>query len=443
MRLMITRIKELWHNITQKSLRSLYELLFGNETRKGLLIHLAYFFILLCLIFICKRGGFSFWPDLLATVAAFLISAIFVYLSRLLLQSFEDKQKVNYDDSFMEKLYGALPEGQEGEAEAGYHRQFKLGDDICQVYYDCCLDVSSFTDEFSAEIKDDPEKKFELNQFVRENSLEILKAHENSNFNNWDTLRLDGYEIKDNHLVIKTSRSNYISHMLTNRAVDFKIADQISLRKLFEYRDKLSTLESSVFSNHLGMIGMIVLNNGYTLFPHRGNSSTISKNMITSGVAKPMLLKKNPDRSLSSGPIKVPFEDFMLNALPDAMKISADSLSRYDVSIRFLGFGRDVYEGGKPSFFYLINVDMSVNDYFQCHKDFVESDKTTKVDHNKKVYVVKYDSIRWHKRGSFLSFFYLKSPDGKLKEKYIQPEKNLLCNLYHYNRFLNNIGQSE
>lgn len=111
MKLMITRIKELWHNITQKSLRSLYELLFGNETRKGLLIHLAYFFILLCLIFICKRGGFSFWPDLLATVAAFLISAIFVYLSRMLLQSFEDKQKVNYDDSFMEKLYGALPEG--------------------------------------------------------------------------------------------------------------------------------------------------------------------------------------------------------------------------------------------------------------------------------------------------------------------------------------------
>ena len=89
-----------------------------------------------------------------------------------------------------------------------------------------------------------------------------MKAHENSNFHNWDTLRLDGYDIKDDHVVIKTSRSNYISHMLTNRAVDFKIADEISLRQLFEYREKLTPLESSVFSNNLGMIALIMLNYG-------------------------------------------------------------------------------------------------------------------------------------------------------------------------------------
>ena len=226
--------------------------------------------------------------------------------------------------------------------------------------------------------------------------------------------------------------------MLTNRAVDFKIADEISLRQLFEYREKLTPLESSVFSNHLGMIALIMLNDGYTLFPHRSNSSTISKNMVTSGIARPMLLKKNPDHSLSSDPTKVPFKDFMLNSLPDAMKISACSLAGYGVDIRLLGFGRDVYEGGKPSLFYLIRVDMSVGQYFECHEKFVESDMSAKVDHNKKVYVVKYDTIRWHRRGSFLSFFYLKSSHSKLREKYIQPEKNLLCNLYHYTRFLKN-----
>ena len=435
---MITGIKEIWHNVTQHILRSLYELLFGNEARKGALIHFAYLCILVFLIFLCTKGEFSFWPDLLATVAAFLISAIFIYLSRSLLQSFEDRQKVNYDDSFMKELYGGLSESAEGEAETGYHRQFMLGDDICQVYYDCCLDTSSYGDDFSVVIEDHPEKKFVLDKFIRENCLEIMKAHENSNFHNWDTLRLDGYELKDSNVVIKTSRSNYISHMLTNRAVDYKIADELSLRQLFEYREKLTPLESSLFSNHLGMIGMIMLDGGYTLFPHRGKTSTISKNMITSGVAKPMLLKKDPECSLSSGPSKVPFEKYMLNALPDAMKITPDSLAGRNVSVRFLGFGRDVYEGGKPSLFYLIRVNMSVDEYFACHKQFTDSGKATKMDHNKKVYVVKYDTIRWHRRGSFLSFFYLKSSGARLKEKYIQPEKNLLCNLYHYTRFLKN-----
>ena len=36
---MITRIKEIWHNVTQHILRSLYELLFGNEVRKGALMY--------------------------------------------------------------------------------------------------------------------------------------------------------------------------------------------------------------------------------------------------------------------------------------------------------------------------------------------------------------------------------------------------------------------
>ena len=126
----------------------------------------------------------------------------------------------------------------------------------------------------------------------------------------------------------------------------------------------------------------------------------------------------------------------MLNALPDAMKITLDSLDAHSVSIRFLGLGRDVYEGGKPSLFYLIRVNMSVDEYFACHKQFTDSETKTRIDHNKKVYVVKYDTIRWHRRGSFLSFFYLKSSGARLKEKYIQPEKNLLCNLYHYTRFL-------
>lgn len=431
---MITRIKELWHNLAHKFLQSIYELLFGNEVRKGVLIHVAYFFILSFLVFICVRTGLKFWEDFLATVAAFLISAIIIYICRTLLQYFEDSQKVHYDDSFMKQLYGAIDDNVTDDSEKGYHRQFRLGEGICRVYYDCCLDTSTYNGVFTVSIDDDPDKIYEPPQFVRDNVLEIMKAHENSYFGNWDTVRLDGYEIIGSKLIARTSRSTYFSHLLTNRAIDYRIAEQISLRQMFEYRDKLSSLETSIFSNHLGMLGIIVLDGGYTLFPHRANSSTISKNMITSGLAA-ALIHEEPSRSLSSSSTEAPFKDFILKKLPAAMKIPeeclyGDNSLKHEVSVRFLGFGRDVYEGGKPSFFYLIRVKMSVEEYFACHDLYKDSDET-KIDRNKKVYVVKYDTIRWHKQGSFLSFMHLTSPDSRLKEKYVLPEKNLLCNLYH------------
>lgn len=438
---MITRFKEVWHNLTTKMFHGLYKVLFVNEARKSFLIHLAYGFILLSLFIISACFDLSFWADLLATLAAFLISAIFIYIFRFLLVSFEDRQKVNYDDSFMKDLYGVIDDTSKGEAECGYHRQFYLGDDICQVYYDCCLDTSTCGNDLSVEISDDPDKKFLPPQFVMENSLEIMKAHENSKIENTDTLRLDGYELKDNKLIIKTSRSNYIYHLLTNRAVDYKIADEFSLRQLFEYRCRLSSLESSVFSNHIGLIGLIMLNDGYTLLPHRSSKSTMSKNMVTSGIAKPMILD-NSDLSFSTPVSEVPFKEYLLGLLPGSMKICAESLEAHTHSVRFLGFGRDVYEGGKPAFFYLINVNMSVDEYYAYRKTYSEQDSKLKVDSDKKIYVVRYDTIRWHRQGGFISFL-RRNPYKMEKEKYIQPEKNLLCCFYHYQRYLDSIGGSE
>ena len=432
---MITRIKEIWHNFAQKFLQSIYELLFGSDVRKGVLVHVAYFLILFFLVFFCVKNGLDFWQDLLATVAAFLISAIFIYVFRNLLQYFEDRQKVHYDDSFMKQLYGAIDDNITDEAEKGYHYQFMLGEGMCRVYYDCCLDTSSNDGGFTVSIEDDPNKMYEPPQFIRDNVLEIMKAHENSYFNNWDTVRLDGYEIIGNKLIARTSRSTYFSHLLTNRALDYRIDEVVSLRQMFEYRDRLSSLETSVFSNHLGVLGVIVLDGGYTLFPHRANSSTISKNMITSGLAV-ALIHKETARSLSISSTEVPFKDYILKNLPDAMKIPGNCLydghdnPKHKVSVRFLGFGRDVYEGGKPSFFYLIRVKMSVEEYFAYHDQYKDSSEA-RIDRNKKVYVVKYDTIRWHKQGSFLSFMHLTSPNARLKEKYVLPEKNLLCNLYH------------
>ena len=225
--------------------------------------------------------------------------------------------------------------------------------------------------------------------------------------------------------------------MITNRAVDYMIDGNVSLRQIYEYKSKLSPLAQSKFSNHLALIGMIVLNDDYVLFPHRTTKSTISKNMITSGIAVPFKLDQ-ADVNLSCDETETPFEDFIFDGLASAMKIKRSDLKRYNVKIQLIGVGRDVYEGGKPSFFYQIRIDdMSSDDYLSKTRAYLSnSSKEENLDSNKRIYVVKFKSLVWHKDKSLLTFKAKVRPGKILKHKLcLRPEKNLLANLYHYIKF--------
>ena len=358
--------------------------------------------------------------EILKNAVAFLVSIVFFNMCKFIFQTLEDRKKVAYNNDILEKMYSNA-----------YLCNFIINGTACKFYYDECWG-SKGDKEYEFIVMDDPSKQFELTDFIKNHKMEILKAHENSHFVNMDTVRLDDYEVSEsgqNTLKLITSRSTYISHLATNRAVDFIIADIISLRQKYEYRPTLTPLKHSVFSNHIGIIGMVILNDNYTLLPHRSSTSTISKNMITSSIAMPLLPDISiVDKSTTNG---TPFESYIRKSLPSAIKVHDNFLKDTEVTIKIIGLGRDVYEGGKPSCFYLINIDKSSTEYLEAKSEHLKhGEKEKAFDNNKEIYVVPYNSIKWQENGELLIFNTQKS-DGVFVEKFARPERNLLCNLYH------------
>lgn len=407
--------------------RKLVDFFFESDEKKNkmkILLCLVCLAGLLLPIFLHEGANafFSVGGEVIKTLCAFLLSAIAFLGTQIFFKYIEDRQKVHSDNDQLEKMYGTA-----------YRHDFLLNGSFCSVYHDSCWTANTEKTEFR--VDDDPNKMFIPDEFIRGNELEILKAHGGSVFNNWETVRLDDYMVvqEDNTrcLTLNTSRSTYLAHMITNRAIDYKIAGVISLRQKYEFAKALTPLSKSAFSNHLGLIGLVVLTGGeekYMLFPHRGSTGTISKNMITSGVAMPLLAEGNIGFKDD-----VPFKSYIFERLQDAMKVGHDFLESDDVKISMIGLGRDVYEGGKPSCFYIIEVEKAVEEYYKAFKKYRETDGASKLDYNKTVYVAHLDSIMWQKHGEMLSFIPY-SPNGEGRRMNVVPEKNLVCNLLHYVR---------
>ena len=143
-------------------------------------------------------------------------------------------------------------------------------------------------------------------------------------------------------------------------------------------------------------------------------------------------------RNFSSKGKNAVFEDYIYDRLASAMKIDRSGLSKDDVDIQLIGAGRDVYEGGKPSCFYQITIkNMDSKEYLVKTKKFLSSNRHEEVlDSNKRVYVVDFKTILWHKDKSLLTFKVKREPDKAPDLRLsLQPEKNLIANLYHYIRF--------
>lgn len=58
-----------------------------------------------------------------------------------------------------------------------------------------------------------------------------------------------------NTFTITTGRTNYYKSLVTNRAIDYALAEGISVRELLECGPFIHSLKTSSLSNHLGFNG--------------------------------------------------------------------------------------------------------------------------------------------------------------------------------------------
>ena len=381
----------------------------------------------------------SVWPNfkdiyvnLIASLLGFLLGALFLGALGRKLNKREDQQKVCYDDAVLEKQYGEKyrlrfplhPDGKMalrekisysytpadgGFWDRGWHRVKKTisriryffiafwpylltRSDHARVYAEPLLKTG---DNWA--VKDNPETVFEPSEYIRSMTPDIMTAHGNSMRGNASakTFRLKDCREEKGKKILETTRGTYLAHLLTNRAIDYQIRGKVSLRELYENTNCLTPLPESEFANHIGVNALVFLEDRkYILLPERDNTGTIAKEMLTASLATRL---KRDDMSAQMTREYIE-KDAVLNYLAEAIEVHQDWLDgQKGVSVRFLGLARDIYEGGKPTLFYAVNLSRcTAAEYMEEHFSYKSENPTdpNTIDRVKHIHVALWHTVR-------------------------------------------------
>ena len=320
------------------------------------------------------RADKTIWEELAVNLLATVIGLFTAYLLYRVIFLFahrnEDKNKVSYANADMWKQYNTH-----------YLHWFKLHKDaLFAVYCEELLRAGTFTE---LQIDDYPDEFFELDPFIKSNFFELIEAHAMSDTTRSVTVRLkEVVHPKGNNLaVIRTMRSTYLSHLLTNRALDYELKPEMTIRSLFENSDTLIPPQRSRMSNHFGINALVFLkdekegNEKWLLLPHRGPRATVAKNKVTASIATRLKMETQPGKYAGKLQPKYVQKDCIFDSIADAIQIPEKWVinNHNKINIQFLGLSRDIYEGGKPTLFYTVHLDMNLDGYTKLHKDFKDT----------------------------------------------------------------------
>ena len=396
-----------------------FVLFFKKTNSIKYIVEILFFLLILAsLLYLATKDVMS---NVFGAIVGFLVSSLFLYTFKVIGGRLEDMLKVSDDTEALLKIYNG---------KADYKKQVTIGGTSIDFIYDDVLAQA----EGPFFVEDHPEKQFALDDFILENYDRIFSAHSNSAKKNFRTIRLDNYDPETKTFYL--SRSNYFNHLVTNRAVDFRLFENISLRDIYEYGPRLTPLTETKMSNHIGINALVFLEDGRLLLPRRRGDSTISKNQITSSIA---VMLNFPNEYSNDPQSAVITADYLLRTniiknLSDRVKLPANALDENQIDIRFLGFGRNIYEAGKPQFYYAVVLQgIDTQTYYRLREEYFEEQRRKNIkeflDVDKCMYAADLRSFRFRKEKIR---FYEYNPQNKKKLVTVTCEKSFLCNLWHY-----------
>jgi hypothetical protein len=369
--------------------------------------------------------------NMFGAALGFIFSTLILRLLKLMSLGLEDSLKINFDtDVLLERYYP--------NQVSGYRKTLTLNGTSVDFAYASTIVNTDGVVEGRFEVEDNPAKMMELDEFIGGNFEKIFSAHKGSNKPNSLTVRLDMMKEEDGKCKLYLSRSNVYNHLVTNRAIDFDLFDNTTLRDIFEYGPKLSSYEESKMSNHVGINGLVFLSDGNLLVPHRNKQSTVSKNKVTSSIAVKLNPPENKKEKITRDYF---FDKTIIDNLTARTHIPSDMLDRSKIHIQFLGFGQSVYEGGKPQFYFAVHLDhIDTAKYHELYKeskskkavDETQENSVSKksLDEDKCIYVADYGTFHFNKNKK-LVFECIKNT-GKRVKKHLGYEMSYLANLWHY-----------
>lgn len=364
--------------------------------------------------------GLIVWkPDyawnIINTAFGFFLGSIGVYFIGVLRRSTEDYNKVINDAEFIKKR----------NYDSSYAMSFRFNDKDIGDYFDCCYK----NDGTIIEVIDDKEKMFELDGLIANSYFDIMKSHGGSYKHNETMVRLDHYKLDNGKIVLYTSRSTYFNHLVTNRAIDYFVQGHMTLRDIYEPGPFLTPLEKSKMSNHIGINAFFTIESKgkqFLLLPKRGKTSTISKGLVTSSIASRLVLS-NPLSDNLSTQSNVPFEKQVQSLVCTKLDISEQEAK--SIQTVFLGFGRNIYEGGKPQFYYWLKLTCLDEHFEKYCGDFKQRGKRNEqLDRDIGLMLIDLASLKYCNHDAFKASRMITF--SRSKKVFFTVEKSFLANLY-------------
>lgn len=402
---------------------------FKSEKARKSFFEILFYIVVIALIYILMPGDLT--STVISTMIGFVLSTILLKIIRLLFGSLEDKIKVSGDTNTLLKIYNA---------DSTYKKLVELnGTKNVFIYHE----IYKNDGKHELTVVDDKDKYFELTGLIENSYTDLFAIHKQSSKNNEDTIRLDNVLITDDKVIFYTSRSNFYNHLVTNRAIDFKLTENLSLRDIYEHGPYIGSLEKSKFSNHLGINALVFLNDNILLIPRRAGDSTISKKCSTSSIATKLQFPKDGSNHIDA---KFLFKDAIIDNLAIRLKIDLDALDLARVHLTFLGIGQNIYEGGKPQAYFSVKLDYSITEF---EKILQKEMRQNTIDKDSKIYLARFETMSFFTK-DFIRFKALNQIVYKRQNKKLKPllkydvkkvkekeitlgyEKSYMINLWHY-----------
>ncbi len=393
--------------------------------------------------------------NLLASLIAFVIAYEMVLYVSFSLHRYEDEIKVSYKNSDMEKQYGQ-----------NYLQKVEINNLNVEVYCEPLLKYGEYTDII---VDDDPDRHFELDTFIKSQAFELLAAHSKSKSVHDTTVRLYDFvkPTKENGYtaVMRFGRSSYLAHLLTNRVLDYPLKGDITIRSLYENTDTLTELRYAKMSNHLGINALVFVGNNerrMLLVPRRGKDATVVKNGVTASMALRLKMDTFENKYASKLTKDYIVRDCIEENIASAIKISKDDWQKIanKIQIVFLGLARDIYEGGKPTLFYAVDLNITEEEYWNMYH--ISPTEERGIDEVEEIMLAQWESIEV--KNSLLSAYmhlcteqfqlpFISDIKGKktveqhqrtrkiiTAKKSYSFEQNLISNIWFYQQYLTRNG---
>lgn len=214
---------------------------------------------------------------------------------------------------------------------------------------------------------DDNPQEHKLPSFVITHADELLQAHKNSTKSNKNTIRLDDFSYADNKLTLKTSRSTYYHMLITNRCMDFRFANGMSIREVYEYEREICPLSRSKFGNQIGINGLILTKDNYILIEKRDRKKITWKNKFAQSISlalksDDMKIKRGQRLEETSSKAEERLRKVIEKTIRSNFGLELTECQPFSMEKNFFGLARDLLEGGKPNLYFFVKTECTAEE---------------------------------------------------------------------------------